>query len=212
MRFLYNFNSMKRILTFIVVMCSVTAFSQTVTFLNETTLQPIEKVMVVVDQTTYFTDAKGGLELSSLKGKEMVITHPDYQPATITIADVMSNQGNVFVQKSQLGGGSPVIRGFETNKVLMVIDGVRMNNAIYRGGHLQNIVTLDNASFDKVEILFGAGSVIYGSDALGGVMHFYTKNPLLSSNDKLLVKANAFTRYQSAANGYTGHVDVSVGK
>ncbi len=249
-------------------MCSVTAFSQTVTFLNETTLQPIEKVMVVVDQTTYFTDAKGGLELSSLKGKEMVITHPDYQPATITIADlnvsnytvylkqsafsmeevvvsanrfaekrkdvaqsiavinsnelahvnqsstadVMSNQGNVFVQKSQLGGGSPVIRGFETNKVLMVIDGVRMNNAIYRGGHLQNIVTLDNASFDKVEILFGAGSVIYGSDALGGVMHFYTKNPLLSSNDKLLVKANAFTRYQSAANGYTGHVDVSVGK
>ncbi|OGS78508.1 MAG: hypothetical protein A3D31_09070 [Candidatus Fluviicola riflensis] len=259
---------MKRILTFIVVMCSVTAFSQTVTFLNETTLQPIEKVMVVVDQTTYFTDAKGGLELSSLKGKEMVITHPDYQPATITIADlnvsnytvylkqsafsmeevvvsanrfaekrkdvaqsiavinsnelahvnqsstadVMSNQGNVFVQKSQLGGGSPVIRGFETNKVLMVIDGVRMNNAIYRGGHLQNIVTLDNASFDKVEILFGAGSVIYGSDALGGVMHFYTKNPLLSSNDKLLVKANAFTRYQSAANGYTGHVDVSVGK
>lgn len=127
-------------------------------------------------------------------------------------ADVMTNQGNVFVQKSQLGGGSPIIRGFETNKVLMVVDGVRMNNAIYRGGHLQNIITLDNSSFDKVEVLFGAGSVIYGSDALGGVMHFYTKNPVLSSNDKLLVKANAFTRYQSAANGYTGHVDVSVGK
>jgi len=259
---------MKRILTFIVAMCSVSAFAQTVTFLNETTLQPIEKVAVVIDQTSYFTDVKGQLELSSIKGKAMVITHPDYQPITVTIADlnvtnytvylkqqgfsmeevvvsanrfaekrrdvaqqiavinsnelnhmnqsstadVMSNQGNVFVQKSQLGGGSPIIRGFETNKVLMVVDGVRMNNAIYRGGHLQNIVTLDNASFDKVEVLFGSGSVIYGSDALGGVMHFYTKNPILSNNDKLLVKANAFTRYQSAANGYTGHVDVSVGK
>ena len=51
-----------------------------------------------------------------------------------SMADVMSNSGNVFVQKSQLGGGSPIIRGFETNKVLMVVDGIRMNNAIYRGG------------------------------------------------------------------------------
>lgn len=129
-----------------------------------------------------------------------------------SMADVMANQGNVFVQKSQLGGGSPIIRGFETNKVLMVVDGVRMNNAIYRGGHLQNIITLDNATMDKVEIVFGPGSVAYGSDALGGVMHFYTKNPILSSTDNLLVKANAYTRYNSAASGYTGHADISVGK
>ena len=49
-----------------------------------------------------------------------------------TTADVMQNTGNILVQKSQQGGGSPIIRGFETNKVLMVVDGVRMNNAIYR--------------------------------------------------------------------------------
>ena len=48
-------------------------------------------------------------------------------------ADVLANSGNVMVQKSQLGGGSPIIRGFETNKVLIVLDGIRMNNAIYRG-------------------------------------------------------------------------------
>ena len=47
-------------------------------------------------------------------------------------ADLVTQTGNVFVQKSQLGGGSPIIRGFETNKVLLVVDGVRMNNAIYR--------------------------------------------------------------------------------
>ena len=126
-------------------------------------------------------------------------------------ADVLANTGNVMVQKSQLGGGSPIIRGFETNKVLMVVDGIRMNNAIYRGGHLQNIVTLDNSIMDRVEVVFGAGSVVYGSDALGGVMNFTTKSPTLSSNNELLVKASAFTRYFCAANGYSGHADVSVG-
>lgn len=128
-----------------------------------------------------------------------------------TSADVLSSTGNVLVQKSQLGGGSPIIRGFEANKVLMVVDGVRMNNAIYRGGHLQNVVTLDNASMDKVEILFGPGSTVYGSDALGGVMHFYTKNPLLNDKEGVLVKANAFARFGTAAGEVTGHGDISIG-
>lgn len=126
-------------------------------------------------------------------------------------ADVLANSGNVFVQKSQLGGGSPIIRGFETNKVLLVIDGVRLNNAIYRGGHLQNVITMDNGVMDRVEVVFGPGSVVYGSDAIGGVMHFTTKNPTLSTTDKTLIKANAFTRYMSAVNGFAAHADVSVG-
>ncbi|NDB35504.1 MAG: TonB-dependent receptor, partial [Flavobacteriia bacterium] len=126
-------------------------------------------------------------------------------------ADVLAHSGNVFVQKSQLGGGSPIIRGFETNKVLLVIDGVRLNNAIYRGGHLQNVITMDNGIMDRVEVVFGPGSVVYGSDAIGGVMHFTTKNPTLSATDKTLIKASAFTRYMSAVNGYAAHADVSVG-
>lgn len=129
----------------------------------------------------------------------------------LTSADVMQNTGNVFVQKSQLGGGSPVIRGFETNKVLMVVDGIRMNNAIYRGGHLQNIVTLDNAAMEKVEILYGPGSVMYGSDALGGVMNFFTKSPTLSGDDQLLTRVNAFARYSTACDEKTVHADLSLG-
>ncbi|MDH5607877.1 MAG: TonB-dependent receptor [Cyclobacteriaceae bacterium] len=129
-----------------------------------------------------------------------------------TMADVMLQSGQVMVQKSQLGGGSPIIRGFETNKVLMVVDGVRMNNAIYRGGHLQNIITLDNAVMDKVEVVFGPGSVVYGSDALGGVMHFHTRSPVISDIEgQTLTNVNAFTRYSSAANEKTAHVDVNLG-
>lgn len=130
---------------------------------------------------------------------------------TQTSADVLQQSGNVFVQKSQLGGGSPVIRGFETNKVLIVVDGVRMNNAIYRGGHLQNVVTIDNNMLDRVEVAFGSSSVVYGSDALGGVMHFFSKKPMLSTTDTALFKANAFTRYATAYNEKTGHVDVNLG-
>ena len=126
-------------------------------------------------------------------------------------ADLLQSTGNVFVQKSQLGGGSPVIRGFETNKVLLVVDGVRLNNAIYRGGHLQNILTIDNTILEKAEIIYGPGSVIYGSDALGGVMHFFTKNPKLSSDSTLNVSGNSFLRYSSANNEKTGHIDFNFG-
>jgi hemoglobin/transferrin/lactoferrin receptor protein len=143
--------------------------------------------------------------------KIQVIRASDLQNMNQTsTADVLQNAGGVMVQKSQLGGGSPIIRGFETNRVLIVVDGVRMNNAIYRGGHLQNVVTLDNSVMDRVELVFGPGSVVYGSDALGGVMHFYSKDPSFSSTDTVLVKANAFGRSMSAANGYAAHADISV--
>ena len=127
-----------------------------------------------------------------------------------SMADLVGASGNVFVQKSQLGGGSPIIRGFETNKVLMVVDGVRLNNAIYRGGHLQNIITLDNSIMERVEVLFGPGSVVYGSDAIGGVMSFTTKDPKLSHKEKPLVIGDAYTRYFSAASGFATIAHVSV--
>ncbi len=126
-------------------------------------------------------------------------------------ADLLQQSGSVLVQKSQQGGGSPVMRGFEANKVLLVVDGVRMNNAIYRGGHLQNVLTLDNTILDKVELVMGPGSVVYGSDALGGVMHFYTKNPELGLGEKMLVKGNAFVRSATSNQEFSGHLDFNLG-
>lgn len=96
---------------------------------------------------------------------------------SLTTADALADLGGVYVQKSQFGGGSPVIRGFEANRVLLVVDGVRMNNAIYRNGHLQNAITVDPLALDRMELLFGAGALAYGSDALGGVVHFRTQQP-----------------------------------
>jgi len=128
-----------------------------------------------------------------------------------TSAEVLQNTGAVFIQKSQLGGGSPVLRGFEANKTLIVVDGVRMNNAIYRGGHLQDVITLDANMLERTEVMFGPASTIYGSDALGGVMHFYTKNAQFSTDDKMLVKTNAMVRYASVNAEKTGHLDFNLG-
>lgn len=126
-------------------------------------------------------------------------------------ADVLQQSGRAFIQKSQMGGGSIAMRGFEANKVLMVVDGVRMNNAIYRGGHLQNVLTVDNNMLSKTEMVFGPGSVVYGSDALGGVVHFYTKQAQLSSTSAPEFKAMAFTRMGTAMQEKTAHFDVNIG-
>ena len=100
--------------------------------------------------------------------------------AVATGADLLEINPNIRIQKSQGGGGSPVLRGFEANRVLIVVDGVRMNNAIYRSGHLQNAITIDPHNIERVEVTFGSSSVGYGSDALGGVIHYYTKSPQLN--------------------------------
>ncbi|HKJ79130.1 MAG TPA: TonB-dependent receptor, partial [Prolixibacteraceae bacterium] len=122
-----------------------------------------------------------------------------------TTADLLGSKGGVFIQKSQMGGGSPMIRGFSANRVLLVVDGIRMNNAIYRSGNLHNVISLDAQTLQNVEIIFGPGSVIYGSDALGGVMSFNTLNPKLSTTENTESSGKVFTRYSSANFEKTVH-------
>lgn len=128
-----------------------------------------------------------------------------------TSADLLGQSGAVFIQKSQLGGGSPMIRGFATNRVLLVVDGVRMNNAIYRSGNLQNVISIDALSTETAEVIFGPGSLIYGSDAIGGVMDFHTLEPRFSKDQKMLVKGSVLGRYSTANREKTGHADINLG-
>ena len=128
-------------------------------------------------------------------------------------ADLLMNQSNVYIQKSQQGGGSLILRGFEANRVLLVIDGVRLNNAIYRSGHLQNVIRIDQHLLEKVEVLYGSGSTIYGSDALGGVVSFFTRNPELNTSSKAFYIHNEFySRYSSANKEITYHYNVNIGR
>jgi hemoglobin/transferrin/lactoferrin receptor protein len=129
-----------------------------------------------------------------------------------TTADLLGQIGSVFIQKSQLGGGSPMIRGFATNRVLMVVDGVRMNNAIYRSGNLQNIISIDPLSLEGAEVVFGPGSLIYGSDAIGGVMDFHTITPAFAESKELQFKGSSTLRYATANRENTFHTDFNLSK
>ena len=131
-------------------------------------------------------------------------------------ADILTTSGQVFVQKSQAGGGSPVIRGFEASRVLLMVDGVRMNSAIFRAGHLQNIITVDNMILDRVEIIYGPSSTLYGSDALGGVVNLFTKLPQLYQSNLVTKKApwkangNLVYRYGNGQNEHRQHIDINI--
>lgn len=125
--------------------------------------------------------------------------------------DLLINSGNVFVQKSQQGGSSPLIRGFEASRVLLVVDGIRMNNAVYRAGHLQNVITVDQHILERVEVLYGPASTMYGSDGLGGILHFRTRTPILSTSEKMKISGTGLFRYSSANEEKTGHADLSLG-
>ncbi len=126
-----------------------------------------------------------------------------YNPQTA--ADLVGTSDGVYIQKSQMGGGSPMIRGFSANRILLVVDGIRMNNAIYRSGNLQNIISLDANSIENTEIIFGPGSVIYGSDALGGVMSFNTLTPKLSTVQGTDLSGKIMSRFSSANFEKTVH-------
>lgn len=128
-----------------------------------------------------------------------------------TAAAMLEQTGDVYVQQSQMGGGSPVLRGYEANKILLVVDGVRMNNAIYRAGHLQSAITVDPFGLASTEILYGPGSTIYGSDALGGVISFMTKDPMLSTNGRFQVHGNLLGRFASANLEKTGGLNINFG-
>jgi len=128
-----------------------------------------------------------------------------------TAADMLGTSGEVFIQKSQQGGGSPIIRGFATNRLLYTVDGVRMNTAIFRSGNLQNVISLDPFAVEQAEVFFGPGSIIYGSDAIGGVMSFQTITPQFSLTEHPSVGGKVVARYASANKEQTGHFDVNVG-
>lgn len=97
--------------------------------------------------------------------------------APVSANDLMKAVPEIAMQRTTFGGGSPILRGMIGRENLILIDGIRVNNSTYRSGPTQYFNTIDAASVERVEVVYGPGSVIYGSDALGGVINIITKNP-----------------------------------
>ena len=128
-----------------------------------------------------------------------------------TSADLLEKTGEVFVQKSQLGGGSPMIRGFSANRILLSLDGIRMNNAIFRSGNIHNIISIDPNILEGVEILYGPASVMYGSDAIGGAINFKIKDPKFSIDNKIKINSSQNIQYNSSSKSKHYNLFLNIG-
>lgn len=177
---------MKKIIFYAVVLLPFLGFSQTV---QDTTATELNEVVISNKVPKKYTQLPNQVEVITAK-------QIDFQNFQST-AEMLSNSGSLFVQKSQQGGGSPVIRGFEASRVLITVDGVRMNNLIFRAGHLQNVITVDENMLENVGVFYGPSSTLFGSDALGGAVAMTTKDAkfLDQAHNKLTGGVN--TRYSS---------------
>jgi outer membrane receptor protein involved in Fe transport len=159
---------------FLFILCLATFTVQAQNSLSDTLL--IEEV-VVTTQRIPVQEQLVPYSISLLNKKEM--DHFTKRSAP----EMLMNTNGVFVQKTNHGGGSPFIRGLTGNQTLLLLDGIRLNNSIYRYGPNQYLNTIDVFTIDRMEVARGTGSVQYGSDALGGALQIFSVDPLLTSGE-----------------------------
>ena len=182
---------MNKYIKYIMLLCVGFSFSQT----KKDTVKSISELSELVISTKLPNDyARLVNQVVAISAKQI-----DFQNFQST-AELLSNSGTLFVQKSQQGGGSPVIRGFEASRVLLLVDGVRMNNLIFRAGHLQNVITVDESMLESVGVFYGPTSTLFGSDALGGTVAMTTKRAKFFNETKNKFTGGINTRYSSVNN------------
>lgn len=140
--------------------------------------------------------ASRGLDSQSLRqipqGASVVTSVEIPRRPTRTFPDVLREEPGIHVQQTTLGQGSPIIRGLTGRQVLTLVNGIRLNNATFRNGPNQYLSTIDPYEVERVEIIRGPASVLYGSDALGGVINIITRKrgytDALQTGGRLLTK------------------------
>lgn len=155
--------------------------------------------------TPRFTENK-----DSFPNKVIVLHKKDfelYNPQTVS--DVLAASDEVFVRKTSQAAGCPILRGFTANALAFTLDGVRMNNALYRNDHLQNLMSLDPNILESADVVAGPGSTLYGSDALGGVINFHFREPEISPDGSFQKSGTAMARVSLANMEKTGSVTFS---
>ena len=179
---------MKKILFTGILFTSILGYSQTTK--DSINTKSLEEVIVTSNKVSKNKKILP-IQVESISKKQ--IEFQNFQ----STAEMLSNSGSLFVQKSQQGGGSPAIRGFEASRVLLLVDGFRMNNLIFRTGHLQNVITIDENMLENVDIFYGPTSTLFGSDALGGTINMTTKKTVFSDASNKTIWGQINTRYGS---------------
>lgn len=123
-----------------------------------------------------------------------------------TLPDALQFTPGVLVQKTAYGHGSPFIRGFTGRQNLLLVDGVRLNNSAMRGGPVQYWNTVDPFSIDHMELIKSQGSVLYGSDAVGGTLNAFTKSSNFRDEEDGRFFSHGSGYYEFRSNGEGSHI------
>lgn len=141
-----------------------------------------------------------------------VITKDDIIDSQLrTLPEALKETSGVMIQKTTHGHGSPFIRGFTGRQNLLLVDGVRMNNSTWRSGPIQYWNTLDVYAIERMELVKGPGSVLYGSDSLGGTLNVLSKGTGYKNEKGFFSSGSAFYRFDTNSESHVGRIEQRVG-
>jgi len=129
-----------------------------------------------------------------------------------TVPEALSDVPGILVQKTTHGHGSPFIRGFTGRQNLLMVDGIRINNSTYRSGPIQYWNTLDSKSLERLELMKGPGSVLYGSDALGGSLNAVSKGTGFRDQKGQFYGGAVTYKYDSNSESHQGRIETAFGQ
>ncbi|MGJ8726324.1 MAG: TonB-dependent receptor [Roseibacillus sp.] len=129
-----------------------------------------------------------------------------------TVPEALALTPGVSVQKTTHGHGSPFIRGFTGRQNLYLVDGIRLNNSTFRSGPVQYANTIDGFGLDQLELVKSQGSVLYGSDALGGTVNALSVGSGYQNETGFFQKGKAIYRYDTNSHSQLGRIEYSLGE
>ncbi len=161
------------------------------TALGQTELVPIQ-----------VTAERSAVSVSDTAAAVTVVTlEPEQAPALTLLPDFLRGQTGVFVQQTTPGQATVILRGLKGSQVLNLVDGMRLNNAFFRPAPNQYLALVDSQWAEHVEVVRGPASVLYGGDAMGGVVQVITRSPRMARerNAEVTLLADSAQHLRSVA-------------
>jgi len=126
------------------------------------------------------------------------------------VTDALASNVGVYLQQTTPGQGAAIIRGLKGSSILHLVDGMRLNNAIFRSAPTQYFALVPVTAVERVEVLRGTPTSLYGNDAVGGVVQLVTRVPSFESTETQ-IRGEAFASFDTAELGKNVRATVDVG-
>ncbi len=153
-------------------------------------------------------------ELSLLSAKEYSFGLPFYiniinldNPLDINDDDQDATEKIMFKTDEK---GITIFHSLEPNKILLALDGMRLNNELYKNGKIENAFNFEKTITQNIQQIYDPTYLIYGPDGLGGVIHYFTKIPMLSNSYKTLIHGSTTHRFESSSKSWVSNYQISL--